>query len=642
MSETPVPSLLATLFERLQGQEALDLELKLARNSVPQSLWPTVSAFANTLGGWVLLGIGEEEGKFVVEGVSNPQALLQNIANTLRNGQKISYPACGANDLKIESVDGNDVVVLRVPAAPRKARPVYINGNAYGGTYVRRQSGDYHCTKPEVDRMMREASDVAADSSILAKFGWDDLDRDTFARYRRRHQTQNPTSVRNGYEDERFLEAIGGYGRNRETGDRGLTVAGLLMFGTPEAIREWRTRHLIDYRLMPAGADPDVRWEDRVTWEGNLFDAFATIYPRLVEGLPVPFRLEQGVRIDEGPLQVALREALVNLLVHADYAETQASLIVRSPSGFRFRNPGSSRVPDVDLLTGDQSDPRNPHLVRMFRLVGLAEEAGTGLPRIVKAWRDLGYQLPAIDPGTERYEFTLDLRHAHLLSDEDRTWLQSLGGEWSEPEQLALVLARHEGVLDNLRLRSLTGQHAADVTKVLGNLRSRGLLDMIGWGRGARYQLGSAAMLEPSLARSPDKGMSPPDKDVNPPGNEASSLGSGAAPPDTRVSPPAKPEPRAAAGAIDDVTRRELTEIAGPARNRRRLDTATRDAIIVALCARAPLSLREIASLVVRDEMYLSDVLSKLVASGRLRFLYPEQPSHPRQRYVAPEATRGR
>jgi predicted HTH transcriptional regulator len=115
VSETPVPSLLATLFERLQGQEALDLELKLARNSVPQSLWPTVSAFANTLGGWVLLGIGEEEGKFVVEGVSNPQALLQNIANTLRNGQKISYPACGANDLKIESVDGKDVVVLRVP-----------------------------------------------------------------------------------------------------------------------------------------------------------------------------------------------------------------------------------------------------------------------------------------------------------------------------------------------------------------------------------------------------------------------------------------------------------------------------------------------------------------------------------------------
>src|SRR5581483_10236340 len=162
VSETPVPSLLATLFERLQGQEALDLELKLARDSVPQSLWPTVSAFANTLGGWVLLGIGEEEGKFVVEGVSNPQALLQNIANTLRNGQKISYPACGANDLKIESVDGKDVVVLRVPAAPRKARPVYINGNAYGGTYVRRQSGDYHCTKPEVDRMMREASDVAA------------------------------------------------------------------------------------------------------------------------------------------------------------------------------------------------------------------------------------------------------------------------------------------------------------------------------------------------------------------------------------------------------------------------------------------------------------------------------------------------
>ena len=69
--------------------------------------------------------------------------------------------------------------------------------------------------------------------------------------------------------------------------------------------------------------------------------------------------------MDETPAHVALREALANLLVHADYAEPQASLVTRSANGYFFRNPGSSRVPESDLLTGDRSDPRNPLLRRM-------------------------------------------------------------------------------------------------------------------------------------------------------------------------------------------------------------------------------------------------------------------------------------
>ena len=93
----------------------------------------------------------------------------------------------------------------------------------------------------------------------------------------------------------------------------------------------------------------------------------------------------------------------------------------------------------------------------MFRHVGLADEGGTGIPKILQAWQRLNLRPPAIDSGTERYEFTLRLRYAHLLSDEDRDWLQALGGRWAEAEQLALLLARDEGEVDNLRLRRRSG-----------------------------------------------------------------------------------------------------------------------------------------------------------------------------------------
>jgi ATP-dependent DNA helicase RecG len=621
MSGATIPPLLAALLERLEGREALDLEFKAARGGLPNSLWSTVSAFANTRGGWIVLGVNEEAGPFSIEGVANASALLTTFCNLLRNPTKINYPVCGPDDTCIETLNDKQVIVLRIPAAPRKVRPVHINGNPYGGTYVRRHTGDYHCTKSEVDRMMREASDVAADSAILPHFGWEDLDPETLTRYRRRYQTQNPASPWNGYDDARFLRSVGGFRRDRETGAEGITAAGLLLAGKPEALREWRTRHLIDYRLLPRDIDSETRWDDRIVWEGNLFSAFETIYPRLIADQPVPFRLEGGTRIDESPVRVALREALVNLLVHADYAETQVSLIQRSPAGYLFRNPGSSRVPEGDLLTGDRSDPRNPELVRMFRYIGLADEAGTGFPKILQAWRQLGFHLPAFDAGTERYEFALDLRYAHLLSEEDRLWLRSLGESWTEAEQLALVLARHEGEVDNLTLRRLTGQHPADVTKVLGVLRSRELLQMIGGGRGARYQLGPASASNPVTAgpreAEPDsEGMGPDSEGMGP---DSEGMG-----PDSE-----------GMGPDSEDLWRKLEEVARPAREQRRMAPARRDALLVQLCRRAPLSIQQLSTLTNRSEAYMREVIRRLLAVGDLQYLHPDQPHHPQQKYVA-------
>jgi ATP-dependent DNA helicase RecG len=505
--------------------------------------------------------------------------------------------------------------VLRIPEAPRRVRPVYVNNNPYTGTFVRRNSGDFHCSKPEVDRMMREASDITADSAVLGRFTLADLDKDTLARYRRRFQTQDPASPWNGYDDKRFLQAIGGYGKNRDSGEEGITVAGLLLAGSSEAIREWRSRHLIDFRRVPGEIDLDTRWDDRVAWEGNLFGAFEALYPKLTMGQPVPFKLKDGIRIDESAVHVALREALVNLLVHADYAETQASLIVQSPEGYLFRNPGSSRVTESDLLTGDRSDPRNPVLVRMFRLVGLADEAGTGMPKIISAWRSLGFRLPRIDVGTERYEFALRLRHVHLLSEEDRSWLQRLGNSWEEAEQLALVFARHEGGIDNPTLRGLTGLHSSDATKVLSSLRTRELLVMMGTGRSAWYQLGPIA-----AGRTESEGVHTQSLTSNSEGLRMNS-----------EDPKIESE---ALGPILPQVWQELEELADRARKQGRLGTVDRDNLIVALCAIAPLSLKQLAGLVGLSQPHLREVLRGLVASKRISFLFRGQPNHPRQRYV--------
>jgi ATP-dependent DNA helicase RecG len=206
MSSMAISPLLVQLADRLRDREDLELEFKAAKGGLPQDLWPTVSAFANTHGGWIVLGVAEEDdGTFAPSGIPNPKDLLQNFHNLLRNPQKINYPVCGADDTAIEVLADKQIIVLRVPEAPRRARPIYVNGNPYTGTYVRRNSGDFHCSKPEVDRMMREASDITADSTVLVRYTLEDLDRDTLARFRRRFQTQAPASPWNGYDDNAFF-----------------------------------------------------------------------------------------------------------------------------------------------------------------------------------------------------------------------------------------------------------------------------------------------------------------------------------------------------------------------------------------------------------------------------------------------------
>lgn len=615
--------LLKKLQRRITGDEHVELEFKKARGGLPKSIWETVSAFANTNGGWIVLGVYEAQGQIV--GVRKPKKMLQNLHDLLRNDQKISHPVCGASDIDIEEVTGEPLIMMRVPEVSRRNRPVFINGNPYEGTFVRRNEGDYQCSKHEVDRMMREASVDSEDSTILESVDRTSLDDDALGSYRQRFQSRKPGHAWNGYDDERFLRAIGAIDKDPHQGREGVTVAGLLMLGRPEDISSWRSRHLIDYRVVSDNGSAADRWDDRVAWEGNLLGAFEEIFPRLSSDLPVKFRLQsdEGTRVDESPVQIVLREALINLLVHADYSEPQASLIKRSEEGFVFRNPGNSLVPEEDLLSGDRSEPRNPTLVRMFRYIGLAEEAGTGISQIIRLWRSQGLKMPKIDPGTERYEFVLELRYSHLLSEDDRRWLNDLDRDnWTEAEQLALVTARHHGEVRNATLRKLTGQHRADVTKILGRLRDEDYLKKKGARKNAYYVLGEEAEGERNQQELELDGASRTEaqkkQEDQVPSSEASSG-------DTATS---------SGDSIGD-KHPQLWRLAKPARDSGRLSPSRLKYFLVLLCARKPLPLRDLSRLLRRSRDHLRELIKELMSDEKLEYTHPNSPRHPDQRYRA-------
>ena len=199
---------------------------------------------------------------------------------------------------------------------------------------------------------------------------------------------------------EDFLHRIGATAHDTD-GKLRPTAAGLLMFGHEyEIVREF-PHYFLDYQEHDRSATEDERWTDRFVsssgdWSGNICDFYFRVYNRIAQDIKVPFKLEGTDRIDDTPLHKALREALANALIHADYYDRRSLVIQKWPDKIRIANPGAFRINVQEALVGGVSDPRNESLIKMFNLINVGERAGSGLPSIRTVWQEQGWQEPEI------------------------------------------------------------------------------------------------------------------------------------------------------------------------------------------------------------------------------------------------------
>jgi ATP-dependent DNA helicase RecG len=491
-----------TLEELQELRERFDFEAKAAagrdgKGTLPQSFWETYSAFANTEGGLIALGVKEVKGKPLdVRGVPEPERLQIELWNGLNNPKNISHNLLTNTDVSLLTLDNQlTVVLVRVPRARRQDRPVYVGTNPMTGTYRRQHEGDYICPDAVVKRMMSEAQNDTLDDRPLLGYGLADLSLDTLRAYRTEFAVRRPGHLWNGYTDDEFLECIGGWYRDRATGQSCLTLAGLLMFGQQHTIVQQVPYYGPDYQEQAPGAP---RWVDRVTpdagWSGNIFDFYRRVYPKLTADLKVPFQLVDDRRVDETDVHKALREALVNTLVHADYNGSIPIRIVKSPGSFDFRNPGLLRIPADEIYRGGTSDCRNRRLQTMFQHVGAAEKAGTGFSAILQAWAEQSWLQPRLTEHETLEAVELKLRVTSFIPPQAMQELTKRYGDkflqLDANERWAMVCAWHYETVTNDFLSKQTDLHSADLTKLLGRLVRAGLLEQKLAGRWTSYRLG--------------------------------------------------------------------------------------------------------------------------------------------------------
>jgi ATP-dependent DNA helicase RecG len=219
-----------------------------------------------------------------------------------------------------------------------------------------------------------------ADALILEGFGLDDLDEASVGEYRDRFAATKPKHPWLVLDKKALLEKLGCWRKNRNNGNYALTLAGLLMF-------------------------PDG------TWEANLFQFCQRVWPKLTADLQVPRPSKEAQSIDETPVHAALREAVINALVHTNYATPGGIVFERYRDRFRLGNPGTLLVSQEQLHRGGVSQCRNRSLQRMFMLIGGCDQAGAGYQRIRDGWWSQRWQEPHLStqeqPDRVQLEFVM-------------------------------------------------------------------------------------------------------------------------------------------------------------------------------------------------------------------------------------------
>ncbi|MDD5871215.1 MAG: putative DNA binding domain-containing protein [Bacteroidales bacterium] len=477
------------LLSRLNGIEWNDFEIKEAKNEVPKTVWETVSAFSNSYGGWIVFGVKEKRagGKstYEIQGVENTEKLEQDFVTVLRSNGKFNQ-RISVQTIKFD-IDKKVVLAFYIPMSEYK--PVYISVPT--NTYIRLGSGDQRATEFEVRAMQRDQAFGKKSNEAVFGTCYKDINQDSFQDYRAYLRAFNSELSYNTLSDTEFAVKTGIMSNGL------LSVGGLLMFGNIDAILRYNPDFLIDYIEIPGSSIQDAknRYTYRLQEQENIWEYYKIILHRLRTRIDNPYLPRpDGIAPDDNTLLYCVREALVNFCAHADYFSEIHSTVRVFDTSIQFQNPGSFPVNLKILGQTIVSQPRNPNILRFFKLARLSENGGYGIDKILN-WKNLTNCAVTIDSDITKSEVRFELpinANQRQLTPNQRQLTTRLTPNSTptdvngvnlplEEKVLALIITNNK--ISIAEIASSTGKSRRNIDRVIDALKKSGKLVRLGSAR---------------------------------------------------------------------------------------------------------------------------------------------------------------
>ncbi len=625
-----------------QLDESTSIEAKTG-SDVDRSVLETVCAFANEPGlggGYILLGVRQQEQMLFpfYEPVAVRQ--LDKLQNELVTRCATEFNQPIRPDVTAETINGVPVLKIFVPELPQAQKPLYFKKQGLPQGALRRIGAtDQHCTEEDL-YVFYQHSDTY-DASVVSSSTLADVDEEAVAYYRRLRALVNAQAEELTYSDTELLQALGC--AVKQAKDWKLTVAGLVLFGSKMAQRRLMPMMRVDYIRVPGNewiADPDNRFHS-VDMRGSLLLILQRLYALIADDLP------KGFLLPEGEIQAkstglpgrALREALVNALMHRSFRINQPLQVIRYGNRIEIMNPGYSLKAE-ELLGEPGSMPRNTFIATVFHETNLAETKGSGIRTMRRLLADAGLSQPTFESNHTANQFTARLLLHHFLSEDDLDWLALLGHDsLTNGQKIALIFVRETGAIDNATFRQLTGSDLMRASTELRQLRDNKLLELKGKGRATYYVasdflklLGSKETQRPDAAdrSAPVSGLTAPASTLSAPALGLTAPGTLLTEPALDLSAP--PIGLSAPPLVHQLP--EPVRLMLQQQGKRHNDRVFMETLILALCAAVPLSTAQLSVVLNRSEKYLlRKFIIPLREAGRLHYTIAEMPNHPHQAY---------
>lgn len=444
-------------------------------------MWETVSAFSNTAGGWIILGVKEKKSEngseYIVNGVANPEQMEQDIVTTLRSRSKFNAPvSCKA--LKY-TIDDKNVLVFEIPLSPH--RPVAIKSN--GEVYVRTGSGDTLATDMEVDAIVRDASFGAKSEMEVPGTGFKDIDTNSIASYRSYLRDFNRPLSFPTLNDEEFCRKL-----NIVLSSGRLSYGSLLMFGKRESVLDALPNFWIDYMEVPGNsyATASQRYTYRMPEQENIWECFQLIMHRLRNFVDAPYMEGPDIFGAEDNSQLfCLREGLVNFCAHSDYFASAHPTIRVFDDRIVMQNPGRFILAADEFRSRILSMPRNPSIIRLFRHPKLSENAGYGIDKI-SGWKKLTGKSVIFDSdmliSTVTYPLTTT-KDSRRIGENN-----GVNGENNDEKKVLDIIRQTPSITQPL-IAAQTGFSTRKVNRLISSLRTKKKIVRIGKTKGGHWEI---------------------------------------------------------------------------------------------------------------------------------------------------------
>ena len=429
-------------------KESIHLELK---KEYVKDILKTVIAFANTSGGKIYIGI-DDDGK--VLGVQRLDPDILKLSNSIRDSIKPDITLFAS--ILVEKIDGKDVIVVDVQKGA--SSPYYLTdkGIRPSGVYVRQGDSSVPATDVAILKMIR------------------DTDGDNFEELRSLNQNLDFDFLKKEFEDANIkLEHSQMRTFNIIDEDGLYTNLGLLL--------SEQCPHTIKAAVFE-GSTKEI-FKDRFEFSGSLLKQMKDVYSFLNRYNRTNSEITGLKRTDtrEYP-EIALREALLNSIVHKEYSYSSSTLISVFDDKIEIVTIGglTKGLSQDDIMLG-VSILRNRNLANIFYRLKLIEAYGTGIPKIIESYNEYNVK-PKIEISSNAFKITLP----NTLKEKS---ISKLEKNLSDKEYLIVNMLKENEYIKRTDIEKNLSISSSMAIKLLRNMVDNSIIEKLGKGKNVIYRL---------------------------------------------------------------------------------------------------------------------------------------------------------